>query len=57
MISAIYLLGGGVIMMCALAIATITYWTDRLPSFVHGVLVAMATLTTILGALLVGLGL
>ena len=57
MISAVYLLCGGIIMMCALAIATITYWTDRLPLFVHGVLVAMAMLTTILGALLVGLGL
>ena len=57
MISAVYLLCGGIIMMCAMAVATITYWTDRLPVFVHGVLIIMSMMTTILGALLVGLGL
>lgn len=57
MISAVYLLCGGIIMMAAMAIATITYWTDRLPVFIHGALIMIAMLTTILGALLVGLGL
>ena len=57
MISAVYLLCGGIIMMCAMAIATITYWTDRLPFFVHGALIIISMMTTILGALLVGLGL
>ena len=57
MISAVYLLCGGIIMMCAMAVATITYWTDRLPVFVHGVLIIISMMTTILGALLVGLGL
>ena len=57
MISAVYLLCGGIVMMCAMAIATITYWTDRLPLFIHGALIMISMLTTILGALLVGLGL
>lgn len=57
MIDAVFLLGGGVVMMCAMAIATIMFWTDRLPFFIHGVLVMISMLTTILGALLVGLGL
>ena len=57
MISGAFILCGGVVMMCAMAIATITYLTDRLPFFVHGALIMISMLTTILGALLVGLGL
>ena len=57
MISGAFILWGGVVMMCAMAIATITYLTDRLPVFVHGALIILSMFTTILGALLVGLGL
>ena len=57
MIDATFILCGGIIMMCAMAIATITYWTDRLPLFIHGALIIISMMTTILGALLVGLGL
>jgi len=57
MIDATFILCGGIVMMCAMAIATITYWTDRLPFFVHGALIIISMMTTILGALLVGLGL
>ena len=57
MIDATFILCGGIVMMCAMAIATITYWTDRLPFFIHGALIMISMLTTILGALLVGLGL
>jgi hypothetical protein len=57
MIDAVFVLGAGIIFMCAMAIATITFWTDRLPFFVHGVLIILSMFTTILGALLVGLGL
>ena len=57
MIDATFILCGGIIMMAAMAIATITYWTDRLPLFIHGALIIISMMTTILGALLVGLGL
>ena len=57
MISAVFLLGGSLIMMAALAVATIARWTDNLPPFVHGILVAVSMFSTILAALLVGLGL
>jgi hypothetical protein len=57
MIDAVFVLCGGVVMMCAMAIATIMFWTDRLPFFIHGALIMISMLTTILGALLVGLGL
>lgn len=57
MISAVFLLSGSIIMMAALAVATIARWTDNLPPFVHGILVAVSMFSTILAALLVGLGL
>ena len=57
MISAVFLLGGSLIMMAALAVATIARWTDDMPFFVHATLVGVSTFSMLLSVFLVGLGL